>query len=298
MNISFEQRNPKGMTAHWAAGRQRLATCTSVRLIDQHTLVCASLVGQAMYLLNFNLDSGIYRVIERIDTVANGATVCTDLLAFDGKDLLATSNCEDSSVSFYRLAENRLRYESELRIHGADAGFCHGVAFAPDCDLICVAIQAGGRSLQLWSRTSGELVARYIDPGWMPKDVVFIAPKTILALFSQAASAKDVVKKIESKIVLIEFSADWQTHLLRGEWVLHDSQFDCVVHSNGYVFVSDQGHDQVQCFHLGESLRKIQNFDGYTFPHGIDFDAASGLLAVTSYGDNSLDLRIVRLVVD
>lgn len=293
MKIMLEPRNPMGIQAYWVGNRQRVATCTSVRLIDEHTLVCASLAGQAMYLVHFDLSSGTYRVIQRIDTVASGAAVCTDLLAFDGKDLLATSNCEDSSVSFYRLAGNRIQYESELRMEGSDGGFCHGVAFVPDSDLICVAIQSGGQSLQLWSRTSGVRVARYVDPHGMPKDAVFVAPKTLLALFSEAASANKMENTFRSKIALVEFSADFRSHSLRGEWLLQESQYDALAHSFGNVFCSSQTHDQVHCYRIGRQIRQTQCFDGYSFPHGLDFDDARGLLAVTNYGDNSIELRVV-----
>lgn len=298
MKISLEPRNPQGIPAYWAGDRRRLATCTSVRLISSDTLVCASLVGQAMYMVNYDLNSKKYKILNRIDTMAKGVPVCTDLLAFDGTDLLATSNCEDSSVSFYRLAANHISFESELRIQGEHRGFCHGVEFVPDSDLVSVAVQSGGRSVQLWSRTTGEFVARYASPHGWPKDTAFVNSHSMLVLFSQSASADKEKDKGGSRISLIEFSDDYQSHTLRGEWSQSESQFDAIVYADGNVFVSDQIHDQITCFRLSEQLTRTHSFGGYSFPHGVDFDSARSLLAVSNYGDNSVELRTVNLKRD
>ena len=200
-----------------------------------------------MYLVDYDLDSMSYQVIDRIDTVANGKAVCTDLLAFDGEDLLATSNCEDSSVSFYRLDGDQISFEYELQIQHEFGGFCHGVQFVPNTDLVCVAIQSGGRSLQLRSRSSGGLVAHYADTHMWPKDATFVDSTSMLALFSGSAN-QSYVESDASKIALFEFSADFQSQCLIKEWSISDGHFDSLVYSSGHLFLCNQGQDRVEIF--------------------------------------------------
>jgi hypothetical protein len=270
VKFALEARNESGHPAYWVDGRQRLATCTSVRWIDERRFACASLVGQALYLVEIDAQGG-HRVIDRASTIRGDAAVCTDLLDFDGKDLLATSNCEDSSVSFYRLDGDRLRYESSLRIGGEHRGFCHGVAFAPGSDLICVAIQSGAESLQLWSRTT----------------------QTCIAVYSRTAKRQDGPAAHRSKLALIEFSEGFRTHRTVSEYFPDASHIDCVAHSSGDVFVTDQGRSQVHRFRIDGELRQLESLDGYDFPHGVDYDRVRGRLAVSNYGSNSVELRAV-----
>jgi hypothetical protein len=291
VKIAMETRNESGHPAYWVDGRQRLATCTSVRLIDERRLVCASLVGQALYLMEVDAQQGVHRVLDRVTTVCGGPPVCTDLLDFDGRELLATSNCEDSSVSFYRLIGDRLQHESDLRIGGQHRGFCHGVAFVPGTDLVCVAMQSGAECFQLWSRTANTIVARVADPGWMPKDATFTTTTRMLAVYSQTAKLQDGPASRRSKLALIEFSDDFQAHRTLSEWFPDTGHIDAISHSAGEVFVTDQGRDQVHRFRLENDLRKIESLNGFDFPHGVDYDSASGRLAVSNYGSNTIELR-------
>lgn len=293
MRIALEARNESSHPAYWVDGRQRLATCTSVRIIDDRRLVCASLVGQALYLIEFNKQLGTHRVLDRVSTVCAGAPVCTDLLDFDGCDLLATSNCEDSSASFYRLTGDRIRHQSDVRIDGSDSGFCHGVAFAPGTAMVCAAIQSGAETFQLWSRNSSAVLARIADPGWKPKDSVFISPHRMLAAYSGRAGQQGSKNTNGSKLALIEFADDFRSHEALREWPLDTGQVDSISYSKGDVFVSDQGRDQVHRFRLDGDLHQVESFSGYEFPHGIHYHAPSGLLAVTNYATNSVDLRHV-----
>jgi len=242
-------------------------------------------------LLEFDARRGSHRVIDRVPTLCAGSPVCTDLLDFDGDDLLATSNCENSSVSFYRIADNRLRHESDLHIDGQYRGFCHGVAFVPGSDLVCAAIQSGARCFQLWSRSKNIIIAQVTDSDWSPKDAVFIQPNTMLALYSQSAKLSEGTAVRRSKLALIEFSEDFLTHRKLSEWHPDTGQLDSVAHSAGMVFLADQGQDQVHRFRLEDDLRKIDSLTGFDFPHGIDYDAANGRLAVTNYGSNTVELR-------
>jgi hypothetical protein len=295
VRIALESRNQSGHPAYWVDGRQRLATCTSVRVIGEHRLVCASLVGQALYLVEFDASHG-HRVLDRIDTICGDTAVCTDLLDFDGNDLVATSNCEDSSVSFYRIDGDRLRHLSDLRIDGAHRGFCHGVTFVPGTDLVSVAIQSGAESFQLWSRSSGAHVASVADPGWMPKDSAFVAGNRMLALYSQTAKPQSGTVIRCSKLALIEFSADYQTPRKTAEWFPDTGHLDCISQAAGDVFVSDQGRNQVHRFHFDGELRPIESLDGFNFPHGVHYDAPRGRVAVSNYGSNSVELRAVAAV--
>ncbi len=68
MRIPFEPRNTSGHPSFRLAGRARLATCTAVRLIAPGRLICASSMGQCLYLMGYELAGARYCVLHHLDT--------------------------------------------------------------------------------------------------------------------------------------------------------------------------------------------------------------------------------------
>jgi len=86
MLIKLEDINSAGLSELFVGPRKRLATCTSVKLLNHRRLVACSLAGQRMYLIGFDLGSGDHEIECCIPTRFGGKDVSTDLLDFDGKD--------------------------------------------------------------------------------------------------------------------------------------------------------------------------------------------------------------------
>ena len=69
MIIKLEDINSSGTKLMFVGSRSRLASATSVALLDARRLLACSLVGQRMYLIEFNVARGTHKVLTRISNL-------------------------------------------------------------------------------------------------------------------------------------------------------------------------------------------------------------------------------------
>lgn len=295
LTIKLEDINNSHHGAYFIGDRKRLATCTSVKLLDPNRLVTCSLVGQRMYLISFDTGSGDYRIESCIPTRYRDQDICTDLLDYDGKNRLVTSNCERGSISLYRLKFNSLEHEKDIDIPGDKTPFCHGVKFLPpQGTVICATTTSEMGQAYFISPTNGDVIYKFGDGNWKVKDVCSVDNDRLIVLYASRTPTKDASAPYGSKISLVAYdlSAAWHE-------VLHEKTFaghtDCCEYFDGRVLVSNQTMNSVTSFRV-EANRLTYDCDigGYDFPHGVDVLPEVGLLAVTNYGNNSITVTTWR----
>jgi len=291
LTIRLEDANNSPHGEKFIGNRRRLATCTGVSLLGPDRLVATSLVAQRMYLIRFDVASGGHAVECVIPTRAGGQDVCTDLVDFDGADRLVTSNCEQGSVSLYRLDGRTLRHERDLVIPEPRA-FSHGVKFTPSGTAICTATPNRARFLYFLARDDGRLLYKFGDGDWKVKDCAFVSDGVMLVLYAgSAVTATATETASDSKLAIVSLDLAGSRHE-----VLHELTFpghtDSCAFAEGRGFVTNGTRDQVMVFAVAEGqLALTATLDGFSIPHGIDVDPQAGLLAVTNYGDNSVTIR-------
>jgi len=293
MVIELEDVNRSEHGELYVGTRKRLASCTGVAFVDESRLLATSLVGKRMYLIRYDLATGDCEVEHEIATTFAGAEVTTDLLDFDGRDSILTSNCELNSMSRYRLDGAEIRFVEDVPIRDEAAGFCHGAAFSPSGEILCATCIGGGRNVFLISGASGEVLYRFAHDDWVPRDTCFVSDERLVVVYSRGfpgAGPDELVR--ESKACLVGIDLSGGTHTFLGEALIPDCQAESCVHHEGRVFVTDQLSDSVVvCAIDGDAVTPTAELPGYNFPHGVDFLPELNLLAVTNYGDNSIALR-------
>ncbi|MCK7593779.1 glycosyltransferase family 4 protein [Pseudomarimonas salicorniae] len=276
----------------FVGGRPRFARCSSVKFVGEDLLVATSLIGQRMYLARFDIATGRTRIEGCIVTRDSQGAVSTDLMDFDGVDRLVTSNCEHRSISLYRVTDRGIEFEKSIRLEDAQAGYCHGVKFVPGrTDLVAVACSTGGHCVFLLSIETGQTVFRHTEGEWKPKDVCFAAPGRMLV----ASMAEHIDTRPgcvnRSRLSLLAFEPGSDAGQVLDSVEVEDCQMDGCLHLAGRVLVANQARDQILIFELeGERLKAAGELGGFEFPHAVDVDASGRLLAVASYGDNSVTL--------
>jgi hypothetical protein len=277
----------------YVENRARFAHCTGVKLIDEHRLVCTSLIGQRMYLLRFDMRARTYAIEACIQTQDGSKDVSTDLLDFNGGKLLLTSNCEHRSVSIYRLTENGIVFVEAISIDDGDAGYCHGAKFVPGRpDLVCVTSITRGRHVSFISLETRRVVYRINDESWLSKDVCCVTPRLMVVVATRESAGENPSPSSHSKISLIAVNQAFDGHQVLHEVVCEGAQFDGCHVVRGVVYVTDQARDVVQVFHIrGDRLESAEDLEGFSFPHGIDVSADGNILAVSNYGPNTVTLR-------
>jgi len=292
--IELEHVNTSGYDALFLGTRQRLACCTAVQFIDEERMLVLSCVGQRMYLVRFDLDAGTHRIEQELVTTYLGRPACSDLFAFDGRETVATSNCEDRSVSLYRLVDGRVRHARDLPIEDEAVGFCHGVGFVPpDGRVLCATSLGGGLKVYFLSPGTGELLYSFAEEGWRPKDVAFPrADRMLVASANVAATFEEGDPgAIGSKVSLVALDLDTRSHEVLDELDLPGAATDCVAADGGTVALTDQLNDKVLLCSLEDDTLALEGeLPGFSFPHGVDLLPGKGVIAVTSYGDNTVTL--------
>lgn len=283
LQIRLEDLSQPDWKLLYVASRGRYATATSVRFLDPGSLVCCSLLGQKMYLIRFYLHSGSYRIVHSIDTIFEGKSTPTDLCDTDGNGLVITSNCSHGSVSLYRCTDDRITFVRDLPL---DLDIVHGVKFvAPG--IAAITVTHGERGVHFIDIETMERIL-YIASEWRTKDVCFISDTRLAVLTADGAPAREQQGGYDSCISLVDFNLRERSYRTVAQAVNRDGQLDaCVLHDDK-LYVTDQAGDCVWIHHPGD-LRRLGEIRGFDMPHGIDI--RHGLMAVTNYGSNTVEIR-------
>jgi hypothetical protein len=292
MIIKLEDLNPRQKVPMFVATRPRLATATSVRLLDTERLVVCSLVGQRMYLMRYDLGSSSFEIEDSVPTRVDDDNVFTDLLAFDGTDLLATSNCYSTSASLYRITGNRLSYVKTVPVRDGACGFCHGVCFVPTApDTLCLTMTQGNCNVYFVSMTTSEVLYQFGDNDWKPHDACFVDDHRMIVVYLKGSPRKRMRAPYEAKAALISIDVPGKSHQVLNELELGEAHVDCCRVAHGRLYLNNQTRDAVTVCRLeGAEIAFEREIPGFDFPHGLDVLSASQLLAVTNYGNNTVVL--------
>lgn len=286
IQLPFENRTWHGPL--YIGDRRREAGATAVKVIDANRLALASLIGKRLYLARLDWQKSLYEITKAVDE-----RVSSDLIDFDGRDLIVTSNCEDHSVSLYRLEGNEIKLERDLPIRDPGAGYCHGAKFVPGRhDVVCAACNSEARGVYFLSVNTGQVVYGFV-PGWGPKDVAFIDVRRMIVLCAEQSATKEPRANYRGKIFLLEIDIGLRRHRVLDE-VLVEGHFDSCVYGAGKLYVNNQTRDVVHRYRIEEDTLKFEgDIGGYDFPHGVDVAVTSEgtFLAVSNYGNNTIDVR-------
>jgi hypothetical protein len=293
LTIPLEHINNSGHAEYFCGERKRLATCTSVQFIGSNRLVTSHFVGQRMYLIRFDLRLGTYEVECCIPTRFAGRPACTDLLDFDGESLIAASNGEDPTVSLYRLRDGRIEHERDVPVLDDEAQFMHGVKFVPgNGDVVCAISPKSGAYVYFVAHRTGEVVFKFRDEGWIPKDAAFVDERTMIIVKAAGAVKNHACTPYASKVSLVQFDVVRKTQRMLDEAHIPDCHIDACVFRAGQVVFSNQLRDSVSALTVkGNRLRLDWTWKGYSFPHGVDIHPTQRLLAVSNYGTNDIVIR-------
>jgi hypothetical protein len=281
----------------FVAGRKRLATVTAVRFLSHERLLATHLVGKRLYLIRYDLAARTHTVECEVPTTFGGDEVVTELVDFDGRELVATSSFSPPSVTLYRLEGTRLTHFRDLPIPDPDADGCHGVKFVPGRDVVCATCTNKERQIYFLSTTTGEILYQFGDGAWRPKDVSFVDDGRMVVISSSGNPGLRASREYRSKISLLAFDLQRRRHTYLAEVQLDRSHVDSCVHQDGRVYFSstDRRGDCVRVGRVGPDRIVVDTrlSNGYSFPHGVDVLPGAKLLAVTNYGTS--DIVITRL---
>ena len=261
------------------------------------------------YLIRFDLDSRSQETIQRIETVYDGEAVSTDLM-----DLLngrfVTTNFHLGNCTSYSYGPGGIQHRRDLPT--GLTGTVHGVKFFTD-EVIAVtfshpftraapksrlarAVRKGRRSLfgvpgdkqrgVHFFETETMRHLFHIPSENKGQDVQFLSPNRLVMIGVAGRPRHQAHECYPSEMELVEFDlADGESRLLHSVR-FENTHLDCAAFDGDAIYVTDQSNDSVLV--VTPDLEPKSRIEGFSFPHGIDI--AHGLMAVTNYGTNSIDV--------
>jgi hypothetical protein len=292
MIIALEDIDNRRSGWLFVGSRPRVSSATGVTLIDSERLIACSLRGQRMYLIRYDLARNAHAVASCVATTYQGRDVSTDLVDFNGEDLLVTSNCEHNSMSLYRLLGNQLYHVQDLPIPDSGADFCHGARFVPGApDIVCATCIRGAKQVYFMSTRSTEIIYQFGHDQWRPHDVCFLDERRMVVIYQKGKPTRKATTLHEAKVTLVRFDLSKKVHDVLGEAFFRETHMDCCRAHAGRLYINNQMQDTVVvCRVVGDQISVEREIPGYSFPHGLDVLPSRNLLAVTNYGDNTITL--------
>lgn len=282
LQIPLEDLRQPEWQERYVGDRKRYATASSVRFVDPHTLVCCSLLARKIYLIRFDLESGSFETIDSTDTVYAGSTVQTDLCDIDGRGHIITSNCQTAGMSLYLHNNDKISFARDLDTGLAD-NFCHGARFFGP-DVVVATMHRNPRGAHFYDLQTMEKLL-YIETEHLTKDICFLPNGHAILITTAGSPAEKSQEGHVSENLLVEFDLKSRSYSLRKKQTYTIGQFDSAIVYKDNLFVVDSGRGCILVVDA-HTLQQVDQIDGYIFPHGIDIN--HGMLAITSYGTNSI----------
>ena len=287
---------PTPAPAHiaWIKDRPRNSGLTSVRFIGGERFVCCDFNEKRMYLAEF-AGSGVRILDETRTVIADGTPVQTDLLDFNGEDMLAVSNFYQGTQSYFRIDGDSLTFVEEQKLNGFH--HCHGVRFVPGYpDLMWVSYCGPTNKCIVIVDWRNKRVLHTLAFTEQVQDAAFVGPYAFAPARTNHITRDG---KYDGAIYVTMYLLRMPENLYAAPPQLVDvwrgaGHLDAMKEFGDVAYAANQYTDAVDVFgvsaegriELRESLR------GFPMPHGLDV-RADGLLGVTNYLDNTL--RVVQL---
>lgn len=273
--------------------KERNSGLTSVRFIDESTLVACDFNEHKMYLCK--LSGADLEVIDSHSTViSDGSSVETDLMDFsDG--IAVVSNFYQGSVSLYDIKGESIRFIEEIDLAPKYKNM-HGVRFIPNYENLLWVTFCGkdNKCHQIWDVNKKEIIHEF-ETSEQCQDVGFLEDKAVVFARTDHiwTTKKPRIFSRKRKMYATAYVYQMPNDLriapptLKATWK-GKGHIDAVKEQDGYLFAANQYLNRVDVFTVDDrfQLKLKESLSGYGMPHGLDI--VNGSLAVTNYEDQSL----------
>lgn len=244
--------------------RHRRSTATAVRIIGDK-LVTAHFLGRMLYLLDMQGNA-----LSQIPTVFE-----TDLMDCNGP-LVACAHLFDKKISLFNLNNNRFSFYKFIGINHIRL---HGIKIKDN--QIAVTTTDGVVFVDILSEKQSFFKIQH-----QPKDVLFRDDLMVVPI-SKTDPQMEPYDTIPNSSQIFLYK-----NLKLIDKASTNGQPDAICMRGDEGWVTMQDIDSLCHFELKDNrLRVLDYIPGFYFPHGIDCNEE--FLAVTNYGDNSIDIIYV-----
>jgi hypothetical protein len=267
--------------------RGRLSTATSVALLDKNTIACAHFSGKKLYVYRFDIKKQSYEIISSIDTSYNGESCKTDLMTSNVHGKIVTTNFFNHTCTMYQYDGKNVKHIRDLNYSAGEV--VHGVKFYKN-DILAVTSRRHSAGIHFFHVDDVNYNFIIQTPGKSVQDICFISDHR-LVMISTTDSPKLKSNAMWSSVIdVIDFDLECCAATLVHSKEFSNVHLDNIVLYESNLYITDQYGDSVIVYD-SSSFELIGRHTGFSFPHGID--VKHGMMAVTNYGRNSVEIRTI-----
>lgn len=286
MNIIIEEPNRAKKSTFYVGANSRLATLTGVCFTSPNHLVTAHLTGECLHCIEFDFDEKKSRVLSTIESSFDGANTVVDLIKFDGSKRIIVSNFDACSATLYELSDSKIKHLKDISLPDG-TGNCHGASFFKE-EIVC--LSTNKNYLFFINIFTDEILAEFKLPHHI-KDICTYRQNELLLCFAIESPSRKIKPTYGSGIYYVYVDLEKNKLNIIDKHYFWPAAFDaiCIEKSTNAVYVTDQYGCRVISFTiLKGKIAPLGEYRGFDFPHGIDINQS--ILAITNYGNSSLDL--------
>lgn len=299
MEIVIEEPNVYNRPNFWFAGNSRYETTTDVKFLNDTTLVVANRMAAVLHLVEFDLDSQTFKILDRLSLTYEGPVTLTskgfkkssypkhlDLMNVKGNRIHYVSL--DNDIGIVDIVNRKFVKRNLLTV--ADQVYIHGLEFHPSKPNIAYLAGALYKPKLLILDMTTMKKQTVILPGLegrLIKSVRFLDENHLVVSGGGGLiSTTDKNKSYDGYLAVYSLPDFKCLDLI----TIEIAQTDDVAVYNGFIYSMLQGATEAKVckYKFDGKLQKLEEIVVGGFPHGID--ARNGLLAVTSMSRSSVQL--------
>jgi glycosyltransferase involved in cell wall biosynthesis len=278
--------------------RARFATATGVKFISNSNFVVASLLGKQLHLFEFDPILRTSKLLVSIDSQNGSNLVSLDAIDFNGKDLLIGSDCEFSSISTYRVSNSTLEYAETIPVGNDTKNYVHGATFVtPDSKIVAACITDGEKGISFYNKATKRRIGHFQSGEWGVKDMAMLGAGSnrFIAVLAKSNVGQELGTKHAINLVLVQTNKrffKFKKFKIVSEFLIPDESIECILIRGEYIFLASQSADSIIVIrHENDKLYKVDDLQGFSFPHGVDISPDGKWMGVANYGTSSISIR-------
>ena len=286
MNIIIEEPNRAKKSTFYVGSNSRLATLTDVCFTSPNHLITAHLVGECLHYIKYDFEGKTSSVLSTTESTFDGANTIVDLIKFDGSKRIIASNFDAGSATLYELYDGKIEHLKDINLPEGK-GNCHGASFFEE-EIVC--LSTNKNYLFFIDIYTEEILAEFRLPHHI-KDICAYRQSELLLCFAIASPSEQIKPTYGSGVYYIHVDLEKKKLSIIDKHYFWPAAFDAICRDKrtNVFYVTDQFGCRVISFTIPKrKIDPLGEYRGFDFPHGIDINQS--ILAITNYGNSSLDL--------
>jgi hypothetical protein len=204
----------------------------------------------------------------------------------------------------YRVSESILKYAETIPVGKKTKNYVHGAIFVnPDSKIVAACITNGEKGITFYNKTTKKKIGHFSSGQWGVKDMAMlgVGSNKFVAICTKNNVGQDLSIEHTVNLVVVQTSKRFfrfKRFKIISEFLIPDESTESIQIRGEYIFLACQSADSIIVLrHENDRIYKVDELQGFSFPHGVDISPDGKWMAVANYGTSSITIRENRFPV-